>query len=131
MSAKAQVERAAAQIVAAFGSHDAAGYFACFSPNATFLFHNSPRLLTSRAEYENEWASWEKDGFQVLSCESSNGRVDLATEDVAIFTHTVRTKLASEAEPVETGERETIVFVREGGNWLGIHEHLSVDPTYA
>jgi hypothetical protein len=25
-------------------------------------------------------------------------------------------------------ERETIVFNRTGGNWLGVHEHLSPEP---
>ena len=34
-----QVRQAAADLVAAFASNDTARYFACFSEDATFLFH--------------------------------------------------------------------------------------------
>lgn len=125
------VAHAAARVVAAFGAHDVQAYFACFAPEATFLFHNSDRLLSSRSEYEAQWREWESDGFQVLGCESSGGRVDAISHDVAVFTHTVRTRLANGDGAVETGERETIVFALRGGLWLGVHEHLSVDPTFA
>jgi hypothetical protein len=42
----------------------------------------------------------------------------------------VRTVLADGDSSVETGERETIVFQRFGTTWLGVHEHLSVDPVF-
>jgi hypothetical protein len=48
----------AAEIVEAFGAHDPQRYFSLFDPEATFLFHASDRLFTSRAEYEAEWANW-------------------------------------------------------------------------
>lgn len=125
-----EVLTAAAACVRAFGAHDTAAYFAAFHPCATFLFHTTERLLGSREEYEAEWATWEADGFQVLSCTSSDQQVDV-WDDVAVLTHRVRTEVrpTSDADPEVQLERETIVFRREpDGRWLGVHEHLSVDP---
>lgn len=118
--------QAAVDVIAAFGAHDTARYFGAFAPDATFLFHAEPALITSRAEYEALWASWEADGFRVVSCRSVNPRLDLVTDDVAVFTHAVRTQLAG--EDAEQRERETIVLRRDAdGRWLGVHEHLSLD----
>ena len=50
--------------------------------------------------------------------------------DVAVFTHTVRTDLADGDGSITSGERETIIFQKIDGHWLGVHEHLSVDPTF-
>ena len=124
------VKAAAADVVAAFGSHSREKYFSCFAETSTFMFHSSPALLGSRAEYEAEWKSWEAEGFKVLGCQSTLGRVDVLSNEVAVFTHTVRTQLADGDGQIETGERETIVFQLIDGKWLGVHEHLSVDPTY-
>lgn len=122
------VADAADALVTAFGAHDRDGYFACFAPDATFVFHTSPQILTSREAYEREWAAWEADGFHVESCETIDRRIDLLTPDVAIMTHHVRTRLTG--VPETQRERETIVFRRApNGTWLAIHEHLSADPT--
>jgi ketosteroid isomerase-like protein len=121
------VGSAADRLVEAFGSHDVSGYFAAFDPEATFLFHPSPTLLGSRAEYEAEWAAWEVEGFRVLGCETRDRRIDLVSTDVAVMTHRVRTRLAG-VDDVQC-ERETIVFRRAAdGAWLAVHEHLSPDP---
>jgi len=118
--------QAAVDVIAAFGSHDTARYFDGFAPEATFLFHAEPAILPSRAAYETAWAAWERDGFRVLSCTSLQPRLDLVTDDVAVFTHSVRTRLAG-VEEVQR-ERETIVLRRGAdGRWLGVHEHLSLD----
>jgi ketosteroid isomerase-like protein len=118
--------RAAAELVAAFGSHDTRRYFDAFAPEATFLFHAEPSLVPNRAAYEAMWADWERDGFRVLSCRSLEPRIDLVTDDVAVFTHGVRTRLAGVED--EQRERETIIFRRDPeGRWLGVHEHLSLD----
>jgi ketosteroid isomerase-like protein len=123
---EASVQRAAAELVAAFGSHDTRTYFDGFAPEATFLFHAEPALVPNRAAYEAMWTDWERDGFRVLSCRSLDPRVDLVTDDVAVFTHGVRTRLAGIEN--EQRERETIIFRREpDGRWLGVHEHLSLD----
>jgi ketosteroid isomerase-like protein len=124
----ASAMQAAVDVIAAFGSHDTARYFAGFAPEATFLFHAEPELLPSRAAYEALWAGWERDGFRVLSCRSLNPRLDLITDDVAVFTHAVRTRLAGVEE--EQRERETIILRRGAdGRWLGVHEHLSLDAS--
>ena len=118
--------------MAAFGSHDPERYFSYFSLEATFIFYSSDRRLNSRKEYEQEWAKWEQDGFQVLSASSSDPLIQFSRKNnVAIFTHTVRTKLNSGTEIITTGERETIVFELQEGRWLAIHEHLSGDPTFS
>ena len=124
------VGSAADLLVSAFASHDVAGYFAAFDPEATFLFHSSPSLLTSRAEYEAEWAAWEADGFRVMGCQTRDRRIDLVSTDIAIMTHRVRTRLAG-VDDLQC-ERETIVFRRgTDGAWLALHEHLSPDPDTA
>jgi uncharacterized protein (TIGR02246 family) len=123
-----EVQDAARRLVEAFGAHDTAAYFDAFSDDASFVFPNVGTTIGSRAEYQQIWATWEADGFRVEGCESSDQRVQVLTSDVAVFTHSVATRLAGEAEPQH--ERETIVFRRsEEGRWLGVHEHLSAAVT--
>lgn len=129
MSRDDDVLGAARDLVEAFGRHDTAAYFACFSPDATFLFHTHDQPLRSRAAYEALWASWEQEeGFRVLGCDSSNQHVQLLG-DVAVFTHHVRTVVHVAGAEETTEERETIVF-RHGhtGGWTAVHEHLSPAP---
>ena len=129
MSAHDDVLAAAADLVSAFGSHDRDAYFASFEPGATFLFHNADALLGSRAAYEREWDGWVREGFQVLGCVSTDQRADLLGEDVAVFTHRVRTHLRDADGEHRLAERETVVLRRQpDGRWLGVHEHLSADP---
>jgi ketosteroid isomerase-like protein len=124
-----EVRAAAAALVRAFGAHDVAGYFGAFAPDATFLFHTTDRLLSSRAAYEAEWADWEAGGFHVLACKSLDGHVQPLAAGVAVFTHRVRTRVRDADGEHDLAERETIVFRREAdGRWLGVHEHLSPQP---
>ena len=128
IEASAEVAAAAAAIVAAFGRNDPQAYFTCFAPEATFIFHTTPRRLNSRAEYQAEWAKWVKDdGFRVRSCKSTDWRVQVLG-DVAIFTHSVQTELSTKQGDSTVHERETIVFERRDSNWIAVHEHLSPDP---
>ena len=120
-----QVRQAAADLIKAFASNDTARYFACFSEDATFLFHTLPQPLLSRRAYEDLWAQWQAEGFAVLGCESSNVQVSLQGE-VAIFMHDVATHIRMAGEEHQLAERETIVFRRQGEQWLACHEHLSV-----
>ncbi|MCF3640570.1 nuclear transport factor 2 family protein [Rhizobium sp. TRM95111] len=123
---EAAVLAAADRLVDAFARNDRNAYFAAFATDATFVFHNIDRRLESRAEYENEWDGWvERDGFRVLSCCSSERRVQIAGS-AAIFTHTVDTRLELQGETLSNRERETIVFVAAGeAGWIAVHEHLS------
>lgn len=124
-----QVLEAARQLVAAFASNDSQAYFDAFSADATFVFHTCEQPLPSRAAYRALWDSWCADGFQVLSCVSSNPVVSLQG-DVAIFYHDVATRLRVQGEELQSHERETIVFRRQpvSGRWLACHEHLSAMP---
>lgn len=117
---------AADALVEAFARHDRDAYFAAFSPEATFVFHNLDHRLENRAAYEAEWALWEtRDGFRVLGCRSSDRRVQLLG-DVAVFTHAVETDVSFGGEAATNAERETIVFSRDAeGRWVAVHEHLS------
>ncbi len=124
-----EVRAAAAHLIERFGAFDSAAYFACFAPEATFLFHATNRLLGSRADYEQEWASWVDGGFKVLSCASHDQRIDVISADVAVFTHRVLTTVRDPGGDADLVERETIVFHRGPSGWLGVHEHLS--PTAA
>jgi len=120
-----QVRQAAADLVAAFASNDSARYFACFSEDATFLFHTLAPPLLSRRAYEQLWAQWQAEGFAVLACQSSNVHISLQGE-LAIFIHDVATRIRIAGEEHALNERETIVFRRQDERWLACHEHLSV-----
>ncbi len=128
MSAEEEVRRAGEVLVTAFGSGDLDTYFGCFADDATFLFHTTDRLLTSTEEYRREWARWaDEDGFRVLGC-STGDTVVQVLGDTAVLTHRVRTTVSTHAGTEELRERETIVFALRDGRWVGVHEHLSVDP---
>jgi ketosteroid isomerase-like protein len=128
MSVEDEVRRAAAALVSAFGSNDTEAYFACFADDATFLFHTTDRLLTSTDEYRQEWARWAaEDGFRVVDC-ATGGTVVQLLGDTAVLTHRVRTTVATHAGTDVLRERETIVFARRDGRWVGVHEHLSPAP---
>ena len=127
--ADAEVLAAAAALVAAFGAHDTERYFDAFAPEATFLFHSTPAMLATRAAYREDWQSWEDDGFRVLSCRSTDQRVQVLGEGVAVFTHRVATRIRDATGEHDLAERETIVLRRmDDGRWLGMHEHLSPAP---
>jgi len=127
VTAQVDVLAAAATLVEAFGAHDVARYFAAFRPDATFVFHTHPEPLRSRADYERLWDTWERDGFRVLGCESSERHVSVLG-DVAVFTHRVRTRVRFGDEQEDLDERETIVFALEEDGWRAVHEHLSAQP---
>lgn len=124
-----EVLAAAEALVDAFGRHDTAAYFDCFMPDATFCFYTAPERLGSRQAYQDTWAAWEReDGFHVVSCRSTDPRVQVLGDDTAVFTHDVETEVETNAGRERVRERETIVFVRADGRWLAVHEHLSPAP---
>lgn len=126
---EAEVLDAARELVEAFGAHATDAYFDSFSPEATFVFHTHDEPLRSREAYRELWSSWERDGFRVLSCASSDQHVQVLDEDVAVFTHAVHTVVRTGDAEESLDERETVVFRREpGGRWLAVHEHLSPAP---
>lgn len=129
MSDEAAVLAAADACVAAFGRHDRDAYFACFAPDATFVFHTTPGVLASRDAWMAEWDRLvADDGFRVVACTSSDRRVQLFG-DTAVFSHRVATTAEFGGETVDSDERETIVFHRGAdGRWLAVHEHLSPTP---
>lgn len=140
-----QVLEAAAELVKAFASNDREAYFGAFSEDASFVFYNFEQPLLGRAAYQAVWDGWRRDdGFEVLSCTSSNAWVSLQG-DVAIFIHEVATELRMQGQLYSSQERETIVFRRASvqytpsaqdaqlqehtqGRWLACHEHLSAAP---
>ncbi|MBT2374261.1 YybH family protein [Pseudomonas fluorescens] len=135
MSERDEVLDAAADLVSAFARNDRDAYFGAFSTDASFVLYTLPKPLLSRDAYQALWDSWRRDeGFEVLSCTSSNAFVSLQG-DVAIFIHDVATELRMNGEQSVSQERETIVFTRQGlraqqqkGLWLACHEHLSAMP---
>ena len=135
MSERNEVLRAAANLVSAFARNDREAYFGAFSADASFVFYTLPRPLLTRDAYQALWDSWRREeGFEVLSCISSNAFVSLQG-DVAVFVHDVTTELRMQGEQFFSQERETIVFKRQGsctqeqqGLWLACHEHLSAMP---
>jgi uncharacterized protein (TIGR02246 family) len=122
-----EVRAAAARLMDAFSTGDEEGYFACFHPDATFLFHGVDPI-GSRADYRALVRTWKDEhGFRVLSSTSHDADVAFFG-DTAVFTHRVRTEQRWDGEEVTLHERESIVFQRQpDGAWLAIHEHLSSD----
>lgn len=114
------------RLVRAFSEGRVEDYFACFHPEATFVFYTSHRRLESRADWRKLWNELaDEEGFQVLECNSTARRVQHFVE-TAVLTHDVETRVATNDVGEETlNERETIVFFREAGEWLVVHEHLS------
>jgi ketosteroid isomerase-like protein len=126
--ARDAVLAAARDLVRAFGGHDTAGYFGCFAPDATFIFYTTADRLTSREQYRRLWQQWEdEDGFRVISCRSVRPYVQMLG-DTAVFTHEVTTVVRTAPGEQTLRERETIVFRREAGRWVAVHEHLSPLP---
>lgn len=123
------VSDAAERLVSAFGDGRLDDYFGCFAPDATFVFHTTARRLTSVAEYRALWDTWvREDGFRVLSCATSDTFIQ-ELGDVAVLTHSVETRIATNEGEDSLRERETIVFARQDdGSWLAVHEHLSPAP---
>lgn len=125
---RAEVLAAAQAVVAAFAANRVDEYFACFHPAASFIFAETPSVLGSRDEYRAEWRRWVEEGFEVRSCVSSDQRVQVFGA-LAVFTHSIVTRLRTAAGDEEARERETIVFARQDdGAWLAVHEHVSPAP---
>ena len=112
MSDRDDVLQAAAELVTAFAKNDREAYFGAFSVDASFVFYTLEKPLLSRDAYQALWDSWRLEGFEVLSCVSSNAHVSLQG-DVAIFIHDVATELRMQGEQSLSQERETIVFRRQ------------------
>jgi ketosteroid isomerase-like protein len=120
---------AADALVRAFAEGRVDDYFACFAPDATFVFHTTGERLESREAYRSLWRSWEADDeFRVVSCSSTNPLVMELGPEAAVFVHDVATRVATSAGEEDLRERETIVFARREGRWLAVHEHLSPAP---
>lgn len=116
------------RLVAAFGSGDTEGYFACMAADATFTFHTEPRTLASRAAYRALWDGWLRAGWRVLTCESTE-RVVTRRGRVAVLTHRVRTTVEVDGAAEHLDERETVVVARDDdGEVRVVHEHLSSTP---
>lgn len=124
-SAESDALTAVDRIIDDFGGHRADAYFGGFAPDATFVFHNVPHRLETRAAYQALWRRWEDDGFRVLTCVSSNRRMQIEGP-VAVFSHDVDTVAEISGTRASSRERETIVLALRGGRWLAVHEHLSV-----
>jgi len=126
MSATQEVLDAAAKIVDDFGHHRTAEYFAGFAADASFMFYTHSERLNSRADYQALWQQWEtQDGFKVHGCRSSNPLVQLIGDHAAVFSHLVSSDIEFGGEVSTIAERETIVFAKQNGRWVAVHEHLS------
>ena len=126
----AQVLAAAARLLSVFGQNRIEEYFACFTPDATFIFHGLDHRLASLAAYRAAWTEWVRDlDLRILGATSAQQSVDFIAPGVALFTHSVQVTASTTNGIDQRRERETVVFVRQpDGRWLGVHEHLSKDP---
>lgn len=130
MSDQQDVLAAANRLCQAFGEGRIKDYFACFLPNADFMFHGMPTRIESRAEYERWWGAWEKEiDLKILGCRSFDQHVNLMG-NVALYTHSVDVDVSTNQGIEHRHERETIVFLKQpDGRWMAAHEHLSKAPS--
>lgn len=119
-----EVEMAASRIVDAFSNTDTERYFAGFAEAASFIFHPEPARLQTRIEYEALWQSWLEDGWEVVSCVSSDHLIQVFAGG-AVFSHSVQTVTKTGGTTESYRERESIVFQLIDNQLLAIHEHLS------
>lgn len=128
--AKAEVLAAAGHLLRVFGENRVEDYFACFTPDATFIFHGLGHRLGSIAEYRSAWAGWVRDlDLRILGASAQQQTVDFVAPGVALYTHSVQVKASTTSGVEQRRERETIVFTRQPDQrWLAVHEHLSKDP---
>jgi ketosteroid isomerase-like protein len=127
---KTEVLAAATRLCDAFAQGRIDDYFACFAPQANFIFHSLPGRIDSLADYRQHWADWKRDlGLEILGCDSFDRTVQLFG-DTAVYTHSVTVRVRTRDAGDQTRhERETIVFVRNANaRWEAVHEHLSKDP---
>jgi ketosteroid isomerase-like protein len=125
----ADIKAAADHLIACFAAFDRDSYFACFAPEASFVFYGTQRFLDTRATYEDEWSQWVDSRFRVLTCSSHDQWIEQISDDVAVFVHRVLTTVEDSDGVHDLVERETIIFRRESdGRWLGLHEHVSPMP---
>ena len=118
----------ATALIAAFEANDRGLYFSYFTPEARFVFHAVPFVMESRAAYEAEYDRWvREDGCTVLECTSTRQHAEIYGE-TAVFTHQTFTRVRTHEGETGYRERETIIFTRQGGKWLAVHEHLSLLP---
>ncbi|MBU6397901.1 MAG: nuclear transport factor 2 family protein [Rhodospirillales bacterium] len=118
----------ATALIAAFEANDRDGYFSYFIPEARFIFHAVPFVMESRAAYEAEYDRWvREEGFTVLECTSTRQHADVYG-DSAVFTHQTFTRVRTHVGESGYHERESIIFTRQNGRWLAVHEHLSLLP---
>jgi ketosteroid isomerase-like protein len=125
-----QVLTATDELIAAFAANDTAAYFACFTPDATFVFYPEDRRFENRAAYEAVWASWLDSGWRVVSCTSSD-RLVQTYGNFAALTHTCDAVTSVDGQETTLRERESIIFVLDGDRPLAVHEHLSPMPAGA
>jgi ketosteroid isomerase-like protein len=121
------VQVATDRLVAAFAATSTDEYFACFSPDASFVFHPEASRFDDRAAYERTWADWLASGWRVVSCVSTNRLIQLLG-DVAVMSHDVETVTETDGVATTTYERESIVFTRRDDEIVAVHEHLSTAP---
>ncbi|VFT11052.1 ketosteroid isomerase [Pseudomonas aeruginosa] len=128
-----QVLEAARRLVAAFARNDAEAYFAAFSEDASFIFHNWPQPLRSRAAYR-----------KLLGALATRGRLRSAGVRIQQYLRQPARRpgdlqprcrhpgCASRGTESLNRERETILFrlEQQEGRWLACHEHLSAMPEY-
>ncbi|WP_298338819.1 nuclear transport factor 2 family protein [Ferrimicrobium sp.] len=125
MDISTEIAASADHVIEAFSRFDRRAYFDSFDPEATVAIYYSPNVMGIE-EYQRLWDDWVNEGFEVLSCESSNRIIQEISNDVGLFVHDVHTEVSQAGEHKVLTERETIVLRKnQSGAWLVIHEHLS------
>ena len=126
--AKDEVRAAADRLMEAFSTGDEQGYFDCFHPDATFLFHGVDPI-GSRSEYRALVRTWKDEhGFRVLSSTSHDADIRVFG-DTAILTHRVTTSQLWDGEEAALHERESIVYQRQDRMALGSRSTSIFPPT--
>ena len=108
-----EVRAAADRLMEAFSTGDEEGYFDCFHPDATFLFHGVDPI-GSRDEYRALVRTWKDEhGFRVLSSTSHDAGRPRCSGTPRSSPTASRPIQLWDGEEATLHERESIVFQRQ------------------
>jgi ketosteroid isomerase-like protein len=125
---EAKIRALEGRFAAAFIAKDLDGIMKCYVPDESLVVFDviPPRQYVGATAYRKDWA-----GF----LGSFNGPVKFEVSDLSVaadgtmgFSHSIQhvTGTDTKGQPVDLTVRVTDVYRKVKGNWLIVHEHVSV-----
>ena len=125
---EAKIKALEARFAAAFNGKDLDGIMKCYIPGDSLVVFDvvPPRQYVGATAYRKDWADF---------LGSFNGPVKFEISDLSVaadgtmgFSHSIQhvTGTDTKGQPVDLTVRVTDVYRKIKGNWMIVHEHVSV-----